>query len=358
MTVAGGDMECVALMSITSAEVVVPEDPLPPPLLPPRGMKTWLPRALLGAAAVAAVTAAVLVGVLVSHHHRGRAPNFVLFSLDDSLTESTWKYVYNYTLVPSGARNPNGCRPPVTWFTNCCQHNKTTSTCTALQHAHAIGHEIATHTMTHPMDTKDYDYEDWAAEVEGQRSWVVDTCGIPAEDVNGFRAPYFHSTDLLGEVIGDLGFLYDSTLKGEDLSGRVLHAGALNSSFVPDCSQSHSTCNGWKGQPFWEVPVYMPPGHGATRSDPVPADGMSILQRFQADFKRKSGSGIPVSIVVHSPYLKYEIEHRQAVTDFLLWATQQPNTWAVTYRQYVAWMQAPRGTPMESILAPYICDSS
>lgn len=26
-----------------------------------------------------------------------------------------------------------------------------------------------------------YDYEEWVAEVDGQRKWVVDECGIPRE---------------------------------------------------------------------------------------------------------------------------------------------------------------------------------
>ena len=187
---------------------------------------------------------------------------------------------------------------------------------------------------------------------------------------------------------------YDSSLKGEDLfgTGAVLRAGRLNGSFHPNCVHSRSSCDGWAGLPFWEVPAYMPPGHGDHRSDPEPVDGMSImqvgggnraaglpagplggkaaqeavpgfpelpcrppgvprqarlgccrnarccpsgpsahgppalppsgavnrllrvaapppvpalvLQRYQADFERKRGTGIPVAVLVHAPYIR------------------------------------------------------
>lgn len=287
-------------------------------------------------------------------------PNFILFSQDDALTEDTWEVAYDQTILPSGARNPNGCRPPMTWFTNCCAHGKPSSTCGAVQIAHKHGHEVSTHTMTHSRDSVAYDYEEWVAEVDGQRKWVVDECGIPREAVVGFRAPYFATNNLLGRVISDLGFLYDSSLKGEDLfgTGAVLRAGRLNGSFHPNCVHSRSSCDGWAGLPFWEVPAYMPRGHGDHRSDPEPVDGMSIMQRYQADFERKRGTGIPVAVLVHAPYMRNST-HRKAVTAFLGWALAQPSTWAVTYAQYVAWMQAGgRGANMTTLAASFPCDSS
>ncbi|EFN54084.1 hypothetical protein CHLNCDRAFT_136205 [Chlorella variabilis] len=259
-------------------------------------------------------------------------PNIVMFSVDDSLLDGTWGLAYDDVVLASGAQSPAGCRPPITWFINCCAHGGTSSDCPSVQRAHALGHEIATHTMSHSHDTLTYDQSQWSDDVGGQRDWTVNECGIPADEVVGFRAPFFKTTDVLGQVLQDLGFMYDSSLRGEGESGDLLAAGRLGST-SPDCHGSEdSTCN-WSGFSFWEVPAYAPPGGG--RSDPEPVDGMSTLERFQADFDRKQGTGIPVSIIVHGPFLE-DPNEKQDIADFLAWAAEQPNTWFLTYRQFIA----------------------
>jgi hypothetical protein len=42
-------------------------------------------------------------------------PSFVLLSHDDALLDSSWKIMWENILQASDARNPNGCRIPVTW---------------------------------------------------------------------------------------------------------------------------------------------------------------------------------------------------------------------------------------------------
>lgn len=58
----------------------------------------------------------------------------------------------------------------------------------------------------------------------------------------------------------------------------------------------------WTDLPLFEVPAYRLPG-GNKRMDPMPAAGMSILQRLRADFERKRGSGVPVPVLTHIAYL-------------------------------------------------------
>ena len=55
-----------------------------------------------------------------------------------------------------------------------------------------------------------------------------------------------------------------------------------------------------------EVPAFTLPGEGpevGRRVDPTPAINMTVLQRLQADFERKRGTGMPVPVAVHEPYL-------------------------------------------------------
>lgn len=92
---------------------------------------------------------------------------------------------------------------------------------------------------------------------------------------------------------------YDSSLRGETrkADGSIpLPAGPLSASnssgvalFVPDCNEQATltTCDGWAGLSFWEVPAYSLPGDNtSSRSDPENLPGFTIQQRFTADFER------------------------------------------------------------------------
>lgn len=46
------------------------------------------------------------------------APLSRSLSVDDGLVDSALNAAYEDTVVASGMVNPNGCRPPVTWFTD------------------------------------------------------------------------------------------------------------------------------------------------------------------------------------------------------------------------------------------------
>lgn len=72
--------------------------------------------------------------------------------MDDAPSTSAWDVVYTQTVAFSGARNPNGCRVPVTWFSTCCAYRRTDGSCEVVQAARRRGHELATHTKTHPKE--------------------------------------------------------------------------------------------------------------------------------------------------------------------------------------------------------------
>ncbi|KAL4446710.1 hypothetical protein ABPG77_007954 [Micractinium sp. CCAP 211/92] len=80
----------------------------------------------------------------------GPSVQMELLSLDGGATRWPWEVAYRRTIVASGARYPNGCRIPMTWFTSCCHGGRQTGECEIAQAAYAAGHELATHTMTHP----------------------------------------------------------------------------------------------------------------------------------------------------------------------------------------------------------------
>lgn len=283
-----------------------------------------------------------------------RPPNLLLFSVDDNVLDSSWKAAYEDTIVAADARNPDGCRIPITWFSTCCAHGSVSSDCESVLRARAAGHELSTHTRTHSKEAETFTYFEWAAEVGGQRDWLVETCGVPRSEVVGFRAPYFKTNEVLGTVLRDLGLQYDSSLSGRDPTQRAFRMDATQFDFSAVCP----TCNNWTALPIWEVPAMVLPGSGGNvgkRVDPAPSSDLTVLQRLQADFARKRHSGVPVPLMFHEDYLM-DSATRAPIVEFLSWALRQPDTWGVTYRQYLQWLQSPPGTSIASVLENYECD--
>ncbi|EFN57754.1 hypothetical protein CHLNCDRAFT_143035 [Chlorella variabilis] len=255
---------------------------------------------------------------------QGDTPNLVLFSVDDEIVSEAWQAAYYDTIQSSGISNPNGCKPPITWFTS---KGPDRGDCDTALLAYSAGHELATHTVTHP-ELPGLSYDEITAEVAGQREWLID-CGIPAEAITGFRAPYYKTDDTVTQVLIDLGVQYDSSKADDSPTQQAYSTGSL-----------------------WEVPAYTLPG-GDRRSDPQPEDGMSVLERLQAAFESKRGSGAPVSILVHEPC---KLSNRDDIVAFLSWAFAQDNTWGITYQQYISWLEAGAGD-IASVLSNYTCGS-
>ncbi|KAL4446707.1 hypothetical protein ABPG77_007951 [Micractinium sp. CCAP 211/92] len=176
----------------------------------------------------------------------------------------------------------------------------------------------------------------------------TDSHKLPCSSVRGFRAPGFRTHDAVGRVLADLGFKYDSSHMERSYQQQ---GGALDAGFELTLARLDVPHN-WSGLPLFAVLA-----GGNKRMDPLPAAGMSILQRLQADFERKRGSGVPVPILAHIAYLNTP-SNRGEVVEFLRWALAQPNTWALTYSQYVAWLEAGPAVEMTRLLADHTCDHS
>lgn len=69
---------------------------------------------------------------------------------------------------------------------------------------HKRGHEIATHTVTH-AGLRWFERDGIEEEIGGARDDIV-KCGIPAEDVVGFRTPYLADKPEVRETLYEDGF--------------------------------------------------------------------------------------------------------------------------------------------------------
>lgn len=73
----------------------------------------------------------------------------------------------------------------------------------------AAGHEIASHSWSHPYDLTRMDDEEIREEVTRSRDLLSEVRGSP---VTGFRAPGYTLSDRLLELLAEAGYAYDSSL--------------------------------------------------------------------------------------------------------------------------------------------------
>jgi hypothetical protein len=84
-------------------------------------------------------------------------------------------------------------------------------------------------------------------------------------DVVGFRAPYFQHSEVLGTVLQDLGFLYDSSLTGR---GAAQPAHRLSADipwpygYCSGPEAAGALCGNWSSLDLWWGRGRGPPGWG------------------------------------------------------------------------------------------------
>ena len=86
--------------------------------------------------------------------------------------------------------------------------------CEWVQKAWKEGHELSTHTMSHLAMPPGFDggVGSITDEIVGVRDFLVNRCGVPVEDVVGFRSPYLVHNPEYRKVLYNAGFLYDSSI--------------------------------------------------------------------------------------------------------------------------------------------------
>jgi hypothetical protein len=277
-------------------------------------------------------------------------PQFVLFTHDDA-TDQIANQLVNQTV--EGLTNPNGCRIPTTFFTM-----EVDSYCDQVQTAWKLGNEIATHTVNHlamPIGFKG-GAGSVEAEIVGARTWLINTCGIPADDVVGFRAPYLVYNPPYFQTLSTNGFLYDSSINEHwpmptSPSGSSrLWPYTMDAGIPQDCAwitgDSCTTGEAFKG--LWEVPIWVIQNDSypaaAYAMDPCSAEfgaePCNFVPFYQEYFKLAyNGNKAPVPIYIHTPWLtNYSSDVRQ----FMQWVTQNyPDAYFVTMRQLIQWIQNP-----------------
>jgi peptidoglycan/xylan/chitin deacetylase (PgdA/CDA1 family) len=262
-------------------------------------------------------------------------PQFVLLSHDDEINENTYNAFERVGI----------CNSKITFFLMWKRID-----CRYVRAFHNAGHEIALHTVNHlhltgvPLDSLEY-------EMLGVRQLVHEKCGIPLEDMVGFRAPFLEVNEHTREVLyDDKNIKYESSYNTETpLAPFTMDSGPVKNSSVEFES--------WPG--LWQIPLNvvqnsthdaaftMDPGRisqSQTESPPdgslfIPADDMLnlLIQNFEDSYY---DSRIPFSVNFHTPWMKAD-GYAAALGEFLEYTRNFDDVYFITYTELIDWMRNP-----------------
>ncbi|PRW55946.1 polysaccharide deacetylase [Chlorella sorokiniana] len=276
-------------------------------------------------------------------------PQFLLFTHDDAVNGKARDLLQS---VLDDRQSVDGCKAHATLFAM----NRNTD-CKALQAMYEAGHEVAVHTVSHKRLAGE-PREFVESQVLDGRRQLAD-CGIPESDIVGFRAPFLSVDPQLRRVLHDNGFLYDSSVVAEapDGFGARLWPFDMGSgipfecrNYTGDYGEHQQTCDAAEQLPgLWQVPIWqLTELGGPFRMDPgfkyigmTQAPNASAFEILQANFLATyNGNRAPMPVFVHSFFLR-EGGNQRDVERFLDFALSQPNTYAVTMRQLLAYLENP-----------------
>ncbi|KAI7844629.1 hypothetical protein COHA_001719 [Chlorella ohadii] len=298
-------------------------------------------------------TAAIGASLVSPLGSGGKPPQFVLFTHDDAVTEDTHTLMLEVTEGRKSATN--ACPAVATMFVTTAN---AANDCELMMDLYQKGYEIADHTLSH-LSVRGKKYQQVADEIVGLRDQLVKQCGISKDEIVGFRAPFLETDETVRKVLGDNGFLYDSSLI-EETTGASVSRGlaerlwpfdlANGSPINCDYFSGFQSCSTKESEPgLYDVPVWhirQEDGKGNTKGvwsmDYV--DGRSaddfyniMKQNFDAAY---SGNRAPIPIFIHTPWLQ-DKESLKGLKRFVDYALAQPDTYLVSIRQLLAWMQNP-----------------
>ncbi|AGE59899.1 polysaccharide deacetylase [Acanthocystis turfacea Chlorella virus TN603.4.2] len=263
-------------------------------------------------------------------------PQFVLLSHDDEININTYKAFENVGI----------CNSKITFFLMWAQID-----CRYVQAFHNAGHEIALHTVNHQHLTG-VPLEQLPYEMLGVRDLVHSKCGIPFEDMKGFRAPYLETNENVRKILYEDEYIeYDSTYNPSDYTMAPF---TMDSGLVKNSSVKSET---WPG--LWEIPVNpvesdgfnavysMDPGrlsHGAvepheTTGTFIPSHEMLdlLIENFHVQY---NGSRLPFSVNFHTPWMNAD-GYSAALGEFLEYTRQFEDVYFITFSELIAWMRNP-----------------
>lgn len=272
-------------------------------------------------------------------------PQFILVTHDDAINPFSNKVVRS---VIDAHTNPNGCNVPATWYA--LQQG---SDCATVKKLYEENSEIALHTVNHNRLYPNYQGGKPALleEMFGVRKWLNEECGIPLEDLVGFRAPYLVSNPQTRQAIFDEKLLYDSSMiqafsQGDPMSnqpGERVFPFTMDKGIPIDCNwnypdgQCNATTETYPG--LWETPLWELQNEAGEHLFSMDPEG-DVFNIYKENFDMNyNNNRAPFGVFLHAPW--FNDKNTRALNQFMDYAMSLPDVWAITTRQLIEWMKDP-----------------
>lgn len=286
-------------------------------------------------------------------------PQMILISFDDAVYQVPYDL---YRQVLTNHWNPNGKPIQATFFAQTAWTDYR-----LLQRLYAQGHEIATHTMSHTTGTNT-DLATWRREILGCRKTISELCGIPLDEIVGFRAPHLSFNNGSFQALFDAGMLYDASVP-EDPGHLSPDASHEIWPYTLDSGLGQSATTGVDpAAPFpglFEVPLWKLLDTNeayVTTMDP-PGTHTDVVALLKLNFlKHYTGNRAPMTIGLHAYWFTNDTSRAAALNEFIDWAQTHPDVWFVTTRAAVEFMKQPCAASNAHLFAAFnppertVCD--
>jgi len=291
----------------------------------------------------------------------GDTPQFILFTHDDNTDKASTGYV---TDVTKKHKNPNGCHINAAFYTT-----QRYSDCATVKKMYKEGHEIGGHSVTH-RKTNTLSSSEKKKEIEGVRNWLINTCGIPAKDVRGWRSPYLADDAEIRTLLEKAGYEYDTSIpehynsKSSPSAKKRLWPYSMSKGIKQMDSCKYfgvklNNCQANEKHKLIEIPMWMyqkGPGRPSSNNLMDPPNAYKVLK---AELDRNyNANKAPVGIWTHSTSTGFlnKAKNRNEVSKFLSYALKKDGVWVVTPSQLLDWMKNPvPKSQMDKFMSKYTC---
>ncbi|OQV24832.1 hypothetical protein BV898_01420 [Hypsibius exemplaris] len=274
-------------------------------------------------------------------------PQIVMITFDDSV--NGMNYQLYQSLFNNDRRNPNGCPIRGTFYVS---HEWTDYN--LVQNLYSAGHEIASHSISHPFPGKNFTQQDWTDEIAGQRELLARYAAVRPEDVRGMRAPFLQTGGSNQfEMLWRKGFTYDSSMIVSS-NNPPMWPYTLDYALPHTCNLGACPTKSYPG--LWEMPL-VPwsdlVGQRCSMADAChkQANANEVYRLLMSNFKRHYQSNkAPFGIYYHAAWFP-----ANGFSKFLDAILDMPDVWVLTTSQALQWIQKP--TPLAKLnkFQPWSC---
>ena len=268
-------------------------------------------------------------------------PQFILVTFDDGITPFAESLIQP---VLQDLHNPDGSKAHYTYFLT-----RVNTVAALARQRYLEGNELASHTMTHSTGNQTNAAE-WLWELNGLNRFLVDTVGIPSNQIAGFRAPELATNGAMWRTLLNLQFIYDASLPEVIATPPRISTGldslvwphTLEGGSGTSCSSGNCPDTSLPG--LWSIPLWMfydTLNNEVGAMDPAAGDDSLLQEVLEFTFqKRYNGNKCPLGLFMHAGQLGLP-GRRQILTTFLQEKLKLPDVWMITMRGLIEWMRNP-----------------